>query len=76
MNEKYKTETFVIKGSSKEEIDAQLNKLQVDLIKKFNNDPDAVKECIAFVDSIRQKIFKEKLYTGEETIEIGKKLLN
>lgn len=49
---------YVISGETEEEINDQLNDLEIDLIKKFGNQPDSAKEVMQFVTSLRESVMK------------------
>lgn len=48
---------YVITGETEEEITDQLNKLEIDLIRKFGQQPENAQEVMAFVASLRTTVF-------------------
>ena len=50
---------YEITGETEEEITDQLNKLELDLIKRFGKQADSAKEVMTFVSSLRESVFKK-----------------
>jgi hypothetical protein len=75
MEDKKEVIRFIIDGQTEEEVTDQLNQLEIDLIKRYGQQPDGAVEVMAFVASLRNSILakmKDELHDNGATSVVNK----